>query len=401
MILTYTYQQNRLFTLCTIAQTPYLLPFGQRIADLQKGLQLNTTGVFIWGLLEKKRTKEELFALCSKHFEAAREEEPELEQDVSQFLHTLYSYGMVERFPVEDCAPSVFSSWGSSCSSAPSQGYLRIGGLTLALCGPKEAFSEKFSPFATPDGSLVHQTITVLLHEPFRHTNGELILRRDELMVLDCPSHYIFLFPSCPAIREAQLRKDGSQVVFYTQPPCDEAFREALFHAIRLPFLYLAQQQHMAVLHSASLLYRNRAWLFSGHSGAGKSTHTGLWREAFGVPLLNGDLNLVERSHSTAVVHGLPWCGTSAIFTTKTYPLGGIIFLQQAPHNSVEALQPAQKQLFTAQRMITPVFTAEQLHTNLQLAEEITESIFTCRLHCTKDTAAARIMREAIDAFCG
>lgn len=31
----------------------YLLPYGQKIADLRKGIQLNDTGAFIWNVLEQ------------------------------------------------------------------------------------------------------------------------------------------------------------------------------------------------------------------------------------------------------------------------------------------------------------------------------------------------------------
>ena len=38
-------------------------------------------------------------------------------------------------------------------------------------------------------------------------------------------------------------------------------------------------EKGMFALHSASLLYLEKAWLFSGPSGMGKSTHTALWKK--------------------------------------------------------------------------------------------------------------------------
>ena len=35
------------YLLETIAGVPYLLPYGQNIADLKRGVQLNDTGVFL------------------------------------------------------------------------------------------------------------------------------------------------------------------------------------------------------------------------------------------------------------------------------------------------------------------------------------------------------------------
>lgn len=59
----------------------------------------------------------------------------------------------------------------------------------------------------------------------------------------------------------------------------------------------------------------------------GKSTHTALWHELFGTPYLNGDLNLLGFEDGHITVYGIPWCGTSEIFTTEQYELGGIVLL--------------------------------------------------------------------------
>ena len=74
-----------------------------------------------------------------------------------------------------------------------------------------------------------------------------------------------------------------------------EEEQDSLFLAIRPVFLFLAQKKGMFVLHSASLLYLEKAWLFSGPSGMGKSTHTALWKKLFDTPFLNGDLNTESR----------------------------------------------------------------------------------------------------------
>ena len=105
---------------------------------------------------------------------------------------------------------------------------------------------------------------------------------------------------------------------------------EDLFHALRFAFLILTQQKELYVLHSASFLYRGRAFLVSGSSGTGKSTHSALWHDLYQTPLLNGDLNLLGIRDNIPYAYGLPWCGTSGICTPKDYPLGGIIFLKQA-----------------------------------------------------------------------
>ena len=134
-------------------------------------------------------------------------------------------------------------------------------------------------------------------------------------------------------------------------------------------------------------------------SGTGKSTHTNLWHKLYDTPLINGDLNLLSFKDGTPVVYGLPWCGTSEIFDIKTYPLGGIILLQQASENHIESLELHEKALLVSQRLISPSWTKEQLHTNLHFTENLSSEIYVARLCCNMGNAAAATMKEAIDDY--
>ena len=431
-------QKNSKFSLFNIAGTPYLLPFGQGIADHKRGVRINDTGIFIWELLKEDRTEKELLNLYASHYEASDSELPQMEADLRQFLQMLNSYGMLthdnktsvksdtldcldissdcsasEGFEIPSCLadPIVFDIPDDSNDV---KRYLSIGGLTLLLSGPKEAFTQEFDAFEIPPESHdpasydsshdlnslhIDQTIDVVSCAPVFLPGGTVLLQNPELVVIQGESHYRFLFPAAANIYEAHLSIDGTDVCYYCRPPYTESLRHDLFHAIRLSFLYLAQLHDMVVLHSASMLYRDRAWLFSGHSGAGKSTHTNLWKELYGVHLINGDLNLLSMEAGHPVVHGLPWCGTSGISDTHSYPLGGIFFVKKAPDNHTELLSGDKAQLFVTQRLISPGWTETLVQKNLDLVSEIAPHILTCRLYCTKDPEAAETCKQTIDDY--
>ncbi len=138
--------------------------------------------------------------------------------------------------------------------------------------------------------------------------------------------------------------------------------------------------------------------LFSGQSAAGKSTHTEIWSRLFETPILNGDLNLLTIRDEKPMVCGLPWCGTSGISTTESYPLGGIILLKQARHNLCLTPGPDRQVLLLSQRFISPVWTREQLESNLQFARTLSSLAPIRHLSCTKEDAAAIYMKEQIDS---
>lgn len=443
-------RQSNDFSLFMISDVPYLLPFGQGIADLKRGVQINDTGAYLWNLLDKERTEDELLSLYAAHYEVTDSRLPQLREDLQQFLCMLDSYGMLSQtgdtagnrdmtadIPAPAaCAntqaaatiPSGNGGTGSNDNTVPAcvaQRYLSIGGLTLLLRGPDNVFSRDFDAFeifpdpgTVPDdtafqsafqtdpvgagtGSAFHvdQTITVTDHAPLQRPASKLLLKSRELAVMENDLQYIFFFPDAPGIYEAHLSKDGADSRYYCRPPYTEHFRQDLFHAIRLSFLYLAQLHDMVVLHSASLLYRDKAWLFSGYSGAGKSTHTNLWKELYGVPLINGDLNLLSMENGHPTVHGMPWCGTSGIADTHSYPLGGILLVKKSQQNYVDTLDDSHAQLLVTQRLISPGWTASLVQKNLRLVAELAPHILICRLHCTKTPEAAEAGKKAIDDF--
>ena len=128
-----------------------------------------------------------------------------------------------------------------------------------------------------------------------------------------------------------------------------------------------------------------------------QSTHANLWANRYHTPVLNGDLNVLGIKNGLPYLYGLPWCGTSETYTTTTYPLGGIVFLKQAPFNRVNSLPPDEQALFLMQRMISPTWTKDLLLKNLAFAETLAPLTKIFRLNCTKNPEAAAVMKAAID----
>ena len=94
-----------------------------------------------------------------------------------------------------------------------------------------------------------------------------------------------------------------------------------------------------SLLHGAVIAIGEKAYMFVGRSGAGKSTHARLWQKY--VPdayVLNGDKPVVERTKNGFYMHGTPWMGKEGLGVNTSAKLEGFLFIRQAKENAVSAL---------------------------------------------------------------
>lgn len=107
----------------------------------------------------------------------------------------------------------------------------------------------------------------------------------------------------------------------------------------------LATAVHQTVLtHSSCVRYKDKAYVFLGKSGTGKSTHSRMWLSALdGVELMNDDHPVIRiNEDGQAIVYGSPWSGKTHCYKNVQAPLGGIIRIARAPHNKASRLAPVQ-----------------------------------------------------------
>lgn len=93
------------------------------------------------------------------------------------------------------------------------------------------------------------------------------------------------------------------------------------------------------LLHSSAIVMDGKAYLFTADSGTGKSTHTELWRKAFGedrVQILNDDKPAIRIAKEGYFACGTPWSGKHNLSMDRIVPIAAIGFLERSEENWIE-----------------------------------------------------------------
>lgn len=98
------------------------------------------------------------------------------------------------------------------------------------------------------------------------------------------------------------------------------------------------------LLHASAVAMGGKAYLFSGPSGMGKSTHTRLWQQQFGeaAQVFNDDKPALRLLDGRWYAYGTPWCGKDGINQNCKVQLGGICFLKRGSENKIRRLTAAE-----------------------------------------------------------
>jgi|SRR6266496_3553804 len=131
-----------------------------------------------------------------------------------------------------------------------------------------------------------------------------------------------------------------------------------------------------AEVHGCGLIDRESGGhLFLGHSEAGKSTTTKLWRSRRNVEVLSDD-RIILRIHQGEVwMYGTPWHGEAAFASAARAKLKRIFILQHGARNQITAMSRAHLvgELFA--RCFPPFHSAAGLQNTAEFLQRVSETV--------------------------
>ena len=109
---------------------------------------------------------------------------------------------------------------------------------------------------------------------------------------------------------------------------------------IMFGYCFASVPHNTLLIHASVVVYNDKAMVFQGKSGTGKSTHSRLWLENIkDTHLLNDDNPVVIIDDSGILnVYGSPWSGKTPCYINKHYEIAGFVRLSQANENKLTKL---------------------------------------------------------------
>lgn len=209
-------------------------------------------------------------------------------------------------------------------------------------------------------------------------------------MTLDVPGCLLFVSPS---FREAKLYIRKLDI--YTQI----AF--ALHSSLMLLYALNTANKKTLIVHAAAVEFKDRAYMFLGLSGTGKSTHARLWlKHVKGSELLNDDTPVLRiEEDGTVLVYGSPWSGKTACYKNRCVELGAVVRLSQAPYNQIKAMTQIEAYaslLPSCSCMKWVRKMADGVHNSI---EQVVARSTSYHLECLPDKEAALLCAKTVKAI--
>ena len=149
-------------------------------------------------------------------------------------------------------------------------------------------------------------------------------------------------------------------------------------------------------LHASAVVLEGKAYLFSAHSGTGKSTHTEKWCRLFGAEYLNDDKPALRSFDGKWVAYGTPWSGTHDLSSPQGAPVGGIAFLKRGQENSIRRLTAQEAVPLLIGQSLWRLPKHGQMQQQLKLVDRLVQQVPVWELTCRNDDDAAILSHDAM-----
>ncbi len=169
------------------------------------------------------------------------------------------------------------------------------------------------------------------------------------------------------------------------------------FEELAYIFPYSVLNKGGILFHGVVMEWNTLGILVCAHSGVGKTTHTGMWKEQEGAHILNGDRALCCREEEDWYTYGSPWNGSSNESINHKVMLKAIVILERAEDNQLLQLSRLQGSKELISLVFAPAWELELMNHALDRIDEITDHIPVYKLKCRPEAEAVALLKQELE----
>ena len=158
----------------------------------------------------------------------------------------------------------------------------------------------------------------------------------------------------------------------------------------------LLMHENRMMLHSACVETPFGGLLFTGVSGAGKSTQAALWCEHGGGRLINGDRTILHKEENGWMGYGSPYAGSSKCYVNEGIGVRAIVAVKKADKNEVRRLSLKEAFRTVYSGLTVNTWDREFVSKACDFALAIVSEVLVYELSCTPDRNAVEALQAAL-----
>ncbi len=179
--------------------------------------------------------------------------------------------------------------------------------------------------------------------------------------------------------------------------PQDGRYASALSNAMMISYTFATSRLATVAVHSSTVLYGGKGYMFLGKSGTGKSTHSQSWLRNFeGCELMNDDNPIMRITDGKVMVYGSPWSGKTSCYKQLCAPVGAMVSLVQAKCNKISQLSKVRAFVSVFSAASTLLCHQDSYEAILETMMRIAETVPVYELENLPDDDAAKLCNSTI-----
>lgn len=168
-----------------------------------------------------------------------------------------------------------------------------------------------------------------------------------------------------------------------------------LLSGLELPHLLTIHNGFL--LHASFIEHDGRAILFTAPSETGKTTQAQLWCDHMGAELVNGDRAAVRIIDGTVYACGTPYSGSSPVRRNVRLPLAAIVYLSQAPENTIQRLRGVRAFRRVWEGCTLCTWDRGDVELATRIVAEVISRVGVYHLACTPDVRAVELLKHTME----